>query len=66
MAPSMLLCSRLWLIQIFLESHEYLANLVRPTEISDSVGYGVVVFQAKQWRQFVLVELIHADTHVMR
>jgi hypothetical protein len=57
---------RLLLIEVFLEADEDLADLVRAAEVGDGVGDGVVVFEAQQRSQFLLVEL--ADTHadVMR
>jgi hypothetical protein len=51
----------LLLIQVFLEHNEHLADLIRSAESGDSVGNGVVVFQAEQRRWFFLVEFFQRD-----
>jgi ABC-type uncharacterized transport system permease subunit len=40
-----------------LESRENLADFFRLTEIRDRVGNGIVIPQAKQWRQLLLVAM---------
>ena len=54
------------LVQKLLEAGKNPADLFGLSEIGHGVGDGVVVFQMEQRRQLFLVELIHADVHIMR
>src|SRR5258708_28144807 len=54
------------LIQKLLKSSEDPADLLGPAKIGDGVGNRILVLQTEQRRQLFLVELFHADAHVVR
>ena len=49
-----------------LETDKHFVDLLGSSKIGYGIGNGVVVFKAKQGRQFFLLKLIHANTHVVR
>jgi len=49
-----------------LEPGEDPADLLRPTEIGDGVCNRVVVLDPQQRSQFFLIQLVHADAHIVR
>lgn len=53
-------------IQELLKPGEHLANPFRCAQVGDGVGKGVVVPEAQERGELVLIELLHADAHVMR
>src|SRR5215831_11089345 len=46
------------IVQISLEAHEYLADLLRATKVGDGISNRVVVFEPKQGRQLFLTKLL--------
>ena len=58
-------CCGLLLIEILLKAREDLPDLFRPAQIGHGVGDGVVVFEAEQRRQLLLVEFLHAFAHIV-
>jgi len=54
-----------WLIQIFLKSHEHFAYFFRPAEVGNGIGNGVGILEAKQRREFFLIQFVHANTYVV-
>jgi hypothetical protein len=54
------------LVEIFLKAHEDSADLFGPAEIGRGVRNGVVIFEAEERRQLLLVEFLHAFFHVVR
>ena len=62
---NLLLCSYLLLIEILLEPGKNLANIFRLAKVGHSLRNRIVILQQKQRPQFFLVELFHADLHIM-
>ena len=57
---------RAFLIQEFLKAREDLADLARIAQFGDGVSEGIVILQAKQWRQLFGIEFFHASAHIVR
>ncbi len=53
------------LIQVSLEASEHLSDHLRATEVRDGVGDRIMVFQSQQWREFLAIQFLHANTHVV-
>jgi len=58
-------CDGLLQIQVLLEAHEYLSNLLRSSQINHGIGNRIVIFQMQQRVKFALVEFFHADADIV-
>jgi hypothetical protein len=59
-------CSNPVSVEILLKSREDPADLFGLAQIGYRIRYGVVVFEPEQRCQFILVELLHTNAHVVR
>ena len=50
-------------VEVFLEAREDLADLLRLAEVGHGVGDGVLVFQAQQGAEFLLLWLVRRGTN---
>ena len=64
-APYKLSTLRGRLVKILLKACKDLADFFRLAEICHGVGQGVVVFEFEQRREFVAVQFVDADFHVL-
>ena len=53
------------LIQVPLKPREYFTDHLGLPKIRNSVGNGIVVLEPQQWRQLLLIELLHTHAHVV-
>ena len=60
------LTCRLRLVQVPLKPREYSTDHLGLPKIRNSVSNGIVVLEPQQWRQLLLIELLHTHTHVVR
>lgn len=54
-----------WLIQILLKTGENFPDLLGLAQVGHGVGDGVMIFEAEQRCQFLLIEFLHANADVM-
>ena len=57
--------SSAWFIKKPLKPGEYVTNLFRCAQIGHRVGDGIVISEPQQRSEFVLIQLLHAHTHVV-
>lgn len=53
-------------IQVLLKARKNSIELFGPPEVGNRVGNRVSIFELQQRRQFLLIELVHARTHVVQ
>lgn len=66
LCPGLFLRPHLLQVEILLKLGERPANLVRlAAEVGYGIGDGVMVFEAKERSQFLLIQFLHSHAHVM-